>query len=401
MRIYRLYRKGSRLHLGGHCCTKGLLRSILHDRIFFKRNLKEVNLNMDITQLKTIQQNFVRELQEASRGKKTSLPFIVHELYPNPIVKDGETFQSFVIGGTVAKVATLKKSGSETQVLDKKEQQLSFRTEKDFLAFVNRMLPDNIDVLALNFAYPIQPVFENGKLDGVLLAVSKEGGFHGLVGKKIGKEVEDYVMAKRNKRVRVAVANDTVCLLTSGLSEFKEDELAAGIVGTGLNFAFFLGKNRLVNLESANFDKFPKSSEGKIIDQGSAKPGAALFEKETAGAYLYKHFNIVIREKGVNYPKLSSTEDLNKISLKNIPQVSEIAQSLLKRSAQLVACQIVGITEFMARNMVFNMEGSLFWKGNKCKETVAETVKLLVSKHKVKFVEIENSAILGAAKLVS
>lgn len=364
-------------------------------------NLKEVNLNMDIEQLKTIQQNFVRELQEASRGKKTSLPFIVHELSPNPIVKNGEIFQTFVVGGTVGKIATLKKNESNIQILNKKEEKLLFKTEEEFLDFVNSRLLDDINHIALNFAYPIKPVFENGKLDGILLLVTKEGGFHGLVGKKIGKEVEDYIMAKRNKKIKVSVANDTVCLLTSGLSEFMEDELAAGIVGTGLNFAFFLGENRLVNLESANFDKFPKSSEGKIIDQDSAKPGAALFEKETAGTYLYKHFNITIKERKIKYPNLSSTEELDSISRKNIPQISEIAKSLLKRSAQLVACQIAGITEFMGRNMVFNMEGSLFWKGNDYKETVEETVKQLVPKHKVDYVGIENSAIIGAAKLIS
>ena len=356
---------------------------------------------MSITQLKAIQQDFLQELKDAYSDKKTSLPFIVHQISSKPIIRDGETLRSLVVGGTVTKIANLKKSGDSIDVLGKKEQQVHFKNEEDFLAFVNNELPDNIDVLALNFAYPIQPVFENGKLDGVLLAVTKEGGFHGLVGKKIGKEVEDYVLAKRNKKIKVAVANDTICLLLSGLTKYSFDNLAAGIVGTGFNIAFFLGQDRLVNLESANFDKFPQTKEGRIVDQESTQPGKSLFEKETAGAYLYKHFNLIIKNKNIDFPSINSTEELNSLSFENIPQVSDIAKSLLKRSAQLVACQIAGITDFMNRRMVFNMEGSLFWKGNNYKETVEKTVRQLVPNHKVEFVEIKDSGILGAAKLVS
>lgn len=358
---------------------------------------------MDIEQFKIISSNFAQELRDARDGKKTSLPFIVHEISPNPVVADGETFQSLVIGGTVGKTATIRnrKNGSDIEILDKKEQQLSFRTEEDFLVYVESNLLDNIDVLALNFAYPIKPVLEDGKLDGILLVVTKEGGFHGLVGKQVGKEVENYIMVKRKKKIKVAVANDTVCLLMSGLSEFREEELAAGIVGTGFNMAFFLGKSRLVNLESANFDKFPRTKEGGIVDKESAVPGRSFFEKETAGAYLYRHFNIILKEEGIGYPQISSTEEMDMVSHKNIPKVSEIAQNILKRSAQLIACQVAGIVAFKNSNMVFNMEGSLFWKGNNYKETVEQTAKRLIPEYKVDFVEIEDSAIIGAAKLVS
>lgn len=356
---------------------------------------------MNISQLKAIQQNFVKELQDAKNGKKTSLPFIVHMLATSSIVRDREVFQSLVVGGTMAKFASVKKEASEPQAFRIKEQQLSFRTEEDFLGFVESILLQDINVVSLNFAYPLKPIFENGRLDGILLSVTKEGGFHGLVGKKVGEEIEKYVLAKRRKRIKVSVANDTICLLLSGLTKYQWDNLAAGIVGTGLNFAFFLDKEKAVNLESANFDKFPLSEEGKIIDSQSAKKGKAWFEKETAGAYLYKHFNLIIKEKKIKYPQIASTEELDIISRKNISQVSEIAKSLITRSAQLVAAQIAGITELKKRDTVFNMEGSLFWKANNYKETVGKTVKQLVPEYKVRFVEIKDSAILGAAKLVT
>lgn len=356
---------------------------------------------MNNAQLKTIQSNFLHELQDAQNGKKTRLPFIIHRISANPIVKDSEIFQVLVIGGTVARVAEVIKNGERVDVLQKEDDQVNFRTEDDFLSFVGSKIGREINVVAFNFAYPMQPVFENGRLDGILLAVPKEGTFHGLIGKKIAKEIEGYVLKKRNKKITASVANDTVCLLLSGLIKYKWHELAGGVIGTGVNFAFFLNRNSLVNLESASFDKFTQSKQGKIIDKESDQPGKALFEKETAGAYLYKHFNIMLKENGIDYPNISSTEELDIICHKSIHHVSEIARNLLVRSAQLVACQIAGITEFKKLAMVFNMEGSLFWKGNHYRETVEQTVKTLVPKYNVKFVEIENSAILGAAKLVS
>ncbi|MDP2585357.1 MAG: hypothetical protein Q8P29_00590, partial [Candidatus Levybacteria bacterium] len=148
---------------------------------------------MHIHTLRKITKNFVHEIKLANSGKKTSLAFIVHELSPSPIVKDGEVFMSIVIGGTVGKIATLKKNGNAIQIIGNEEEQLSFKDGKEFLYFINKKLPENIDTLALNFAYPIKPIFADGKLDGILLSVTKEGGFHGLVGKQVGQEIENYV----------------------------------------------------------------------------------------------------------------------------------------------------------------------------------------------------------------
>lgn len=95
-----------------------------------------------------------------------------------------------------------------------------------------------------------------------------------------------------------------------------------------INFALFRQKDQVVNLESGNFDKFPQTNEGKMIDKHSAFPGRQLFEKETAGSYLFQHFNIE--------PRLSSTKELDEVSLRGDLKASRLAQSLLARSAKLV-----------------------------------------------------------------
>lgn len=357
---------------------------------------------MDINQLKTIQENFLQELNDAKAGKQTSLPFIINELTTASLVKDNEIFQVLVIGGSVCKNATVKKKGSSIEILAKGEKdQPPFHTKEDLLSFIDKELDRQIHVLAVNFAYPLSPIFENGRLDGVVVAGSKENTFGNLIGHKLGQEIEEYVKQKYHKDVIVSAANDTISLLLSGLLKHAWDEIAGGIVGTGLNFAIFLGENKAVNLEAANFDKFPMSDEGKEIDSESASPGKALFEKETSGAYLYRHFNIILKNKGVSHPPITSTWELKKLALKSNGEVSEIARSLIERSAALVAAQIGGITKFYGRDTTLVMEGSFFWGEDIFKNHAASYLTKILPEYKVTFTTVDDSPIVGAAKLVS
>lgn len=370
-------------------------------------------MNPNFTTLKSITKNFVRELQHANSGKKTSLPFIVHQLAPHPIVKNNESFQVLVIGGSVCKSAILKKVNNKLKVSRKTEHPQPKLSDINILMqFIENKILNDTKVLSVNFAYPLTPISEKGVVDGILQFGTKENKLVGLINKKVGEEIKKHIFKKTKNKIYVSVANDTICLLLSGLTKYSWRHLAGGIVGTGLNFAFFTDEYHSVNLEAANFNKFTPSKETKYIDViTSSAPGTALFEKETAGAYLYLHFNEIIKDKKINHPNIKSTDELDDLSYKNIPQVSRIAKTLLQRSAQMVACQIAGIAEFKKRDptsprlrgasMIFNMEGSLFWKGNGYKEAVDETVKKLAPDCNIKFVEIKDSGILGAAKLVS
>jgi hexokinase len=276
-----------------------------------------------------------------------------------------------------------------------------FTSEKVFLSFIDKVLDPGVTHLALNFAYPMAPVSRDGYLDGNLIMGTKEHSFEGLVGKNIGETIEKHVKDTKKRTIHAAIANDTVCLLLSGLTQFPWDGLVGGIVGTGLNFAIFLDQGTIVNLEAANFDKFPQSPEGKLIDQASARPNSALYEKETSGGYLYQHFNIQLQKEGIDFPAVSSTKDMDKIAFNNIPRVSEIAQRVSDHSSSLIACQVAGIADFYKRDCVVVVEGSLFWKGWRYKENVGVITRQLVPHHQVSFVFVEESGVLGAAKLIS
>jgi hexokinase len=351
--------------------------------------------------LKSVQLDFYKELRTSFSGKKTSLPFIINSLPSTPQVSENETFQVMVIGGSVFKKAIGKKGKTRISFSKKEQEELPvMRTKENFISLVERNLDPHTSVVALNFAYPLSPVNDRGKLDGVLISGTKEHAFEGLVGECVGQQLEEYFYKKYKRKILFTVANDTVCLLLSGLSNASWEKLACGIVGTGVNFAYFLGPREIVNLESANFDKFPISPEALEVDLNSTKMGKALFEKETAGSYLYQHFNSMLVKQRLPHPKITSTWELKKLALLDIPLVSSIARDLIRKSAGLIAAQIAGIVLFKKRDMTFVMEGSFFWEEDIYREYVEHFLRILVPDRKATFVHVADSPFAGAAKLV-
>ena len=61
-----------------------------------------------------------------------------------------------------------------------------------FLEFVLKEIKDDITDLVINSADTIEPVYENGKMDGILIALTKENKMEGFLNKKIGEEIEKY-----------------------------------------------------------------------------------------------------------------------------------------------------------------------------------------------------------------
>ncbi len=349
---------------------------------------------MDIKTLSEIKNNFIDELVRAERNEPSSLPYIRHKLQSDPLISDNQVFQVIVIGGTVFRSALCKKENKEIKVISKNRlAPPKFSTAEDFLSFVCEHIDSSVSTLALNLAYPLEPIFENSHLDGVLISGSKENEFSGLVGKKVGQSISERIENSSGRHITVSVANDTLCLLLSGLSQFKKEELFGGIIGTGVNLAIFNSAGEAVNLESANFNKFSLSAEAKYIDDISTHKGKAIFEKEVSGAYLYKHYNL--RHPG---QLISDTGVLAQLSQGTDSRAQE-AQKLFDHSASLVACQIAGILEFKERDMVGIMEGSLFWKADNYKMLV-ETYVSMLTKYSVHFTKVDDDSIIGGAMLV-
>lgn len=243
--------------------------------------------------------------------------------------------------------------------------------------------------IGIGFAYPLKPVLTHHFVDGELLYMSKGRNIEGLVGKRVGQEYHKFLIKEYGIDTTVSVANDAICLLLGG-----NGVDIAGVVGTGLNFAYWekrstiaplkLGElNRFsqadvaVNLEAKNFDKITGTKLRELVDKGSEDVGYSLAEKEAAGAYLYQVFNSG-KDKivGKNFPSLSSTDQLNDIltSPQNpllkgegevVRKAKAFAERIFHRSAQIVVIEICGILIKLGKTkglVPIVMEGSIFWK---------------------------------------
>lgn len=352
-------------------------------------------------QLLAIRDNFFQELLLASQNKPSSLSFINHQLAPTPLVAEEEVFQVMGIGGSVFKKALVKKHGGSLLILETGEiAQPQFTTEESLFTFIASQLDPQVRILALNFAYPLSPIQTNGILDGTLIRGSKENTFNGLVGKKVGESLSSYFQAQFQRDVRVTTANDTICLLLSGLLQKSPLELAAGIVGTGMNFAVFSDERTAVNLEAGRFNKFESSNAGKKIDEESLNHGEALFEKEISGAYLFKKYNLLAAEKGLA-SRVRSTLELDEKAHEWSTAESLLAREILSESAQMIGAAVSAICLYSKHPITFIMEGSLYWKGYAYKETVTNTALSLSPEFQPNFISVADSIFLGAAHLVT
>lgn len=357
---------------------------------------------MQQSDLQQIAENFTNEIRAAASGRASSLPFIINELPATSLVQDGQTFQVMGLGGTIFRSAFITKTANGLEVSNPLERSHPlFATKDAFLRFVAENIHPKTEYLAINFAQALDPVFENGKLDGKLAGQAKEHKFDGLLGQKVSVELEHFIEQATGRKIQISIGNDTICLMLSGLTQYPAESLAAGIVGTGLNFAIFLDKTHAVNLEAGQFDKFNPSPETEIIDKYSEKPGTYLWEKEIAGAYLHQHFNLQLQENHIRYPSITNTRELDAVIRQDIPNVSNIALDVMHTSAQLVGAMMAGILRFYGKDVTFVMQGSLFWKGYDYKTTAENTIKELVPEYKATFVHIDYADYLGAAKLIA
>jgi hexokinase len=345
--------------------------------------------------------SFSQTLTSASQGENTSLPFIRHTLASHPIVTEGETFQTMVIGGSFYQKALMKKTGKSIELISHSDgTQPPFPTKEALMKFLEEHLEPVVSVVAVNFAYELTPVSRAGMLDGVAARGAKENTFEGLIGHVLGEEIEKHFKHNHHRTLQVSCANDTICLLLSGLMDTPWDHLAAGIVGTGLNFAIFLRENEVVNLEAAAFDGFEQSAAGKAIDAASASPGEAIMEKEVSGAYLYQHFNYLVEQGKIQCKPIASTKELDDLTVSTDTTIAKAARSVIEYSAHLAAAQIAGILQFQQRDLTFIMQGSLFWKGRNYQELVTKQVQKLAPEYTATFKRVENSDLYGAAQLV-
>lgn len=215
-------------------------------------------------------------------------------------------------------------------------------------------------MVAINYAYPIESFRRGDILDGKLIRGTKGNLFSGLVGKNVGAYLEDYTLKKTNRKIKVSLANDVVCLLLSSSLSLEGVRIGV-VVGTGFNTGFWLNSKTIVNIESGNFDDFVMSESGKYVDENSSNCGKQKWEKEVSGAYLVKHYNYFARQNKLN--RINKSRKLSEIANEEKGLPGEISRLLFMRSASLVAVTVAAISKFQSGEGELVIEGGVFWKG--------------------------------------
>jgi hexokinase len=400
----------------------------------FKKKLDGIYPLITNQELVKYSEIFRRELLVALSNQKSSLPTIlnpIHRMNPNP------TFGVAVsIGGTNGYASAFRVSNTGAiKFLNRKMFSLPTNTSKDNLF---SLMTENIFAVAkkmkkpypigIGFAYPLKPLLHSGFIDGEMLYETKGRVIKGLVGKKVGQEYHKYLKNNHKFDTKVVVANDSICLLLGGCSAD-----VAGVVGTGLNFAYWekrigmapmklselagFGQSEVaINIESANFDKIKETFLRKIVDKNSYDRSNSLSEKETAGAYLYQIFNAGISKLlPGDFIELTSTDQLNDILTnaykypdpvgeREKKTVKDFAERVFRRSAQIVAIQLCGILLKIGKTkgmVPIVMEGGIFWKAHNYSTLVTYYIHLILPEVIPSFARLFGSSRRGIAILAS
>lgn len=274
--------------------------------------------------------------------------------------------------------------------------------------------------LGYRFAYPTISTPEG---DSRLLRWTHEWFARDTVGENMGQLLVEY-LAQYTPTVRcsnVTVINDTVASLLAGLTVTGADGYIGMNVGTGNNMATFMEPDEIpklpdhldwkdplpINLESGNFVPPHLTKWDDLLDAQSQNPGEQRLEKAVSGIYLAPLLTTVCPECGLE-PEAGSDVV---VMLANetsplYPQVHEVAQLLLSRSAKLVAATVAGLIAFLNISHTRNSfcivtERELFREYPYYREIVQTSLKSLLNAlglSRVVFqLAVEESHFLGSA----
>lgn len=383
-------------------------------------------------ELKLYAKSFQTDLIAALHNQNTSLPAIlnpIHKIHAKPGFGVAVS-----IGGTNGYTSLFRVSRKGVisflnrnifPIPEKLTKEALFQLITKSIIKVTKKKKFNLPI-GIGLAYPLKPILFNGFIDGKLLYMSKERKIEGLVGKKVGQEYHKFLIKNYEIDTTINVANDAICLLLGG-----DGAEMAGVVGTGLNFAYWekrsniaplkqselvgFGQNEVaINIEAKSFDKIPKTKLLKKIDKQSDDPGYSLAEKEAAGAYLYKIFNAG-KDKiiGKGFPNLKTTDQLNDIvtgafeyprryAISDKRKVISFAERIFHRSAQIVAIELCGILMKLNKTkgvVPIVMEGGIFWHAKNYPSLVNLYVNMILPEVIPSFARLFGSSRRGIAIL--
>lgn len=282
--------------------------------------------------------------------------------------------------------------------------------------------------------------------DGRLLQFSKEVQAPEVVGELIGASLLD-ALGMSGKPI--VLLNDTVATLLAGKSESygkNYDSFIGYILGTGTNTCYIesnakitktpgldTSKSQIINIESGNFGKPPRTDIDIAFDNTTSNPGQYMFEKMFSGGYMGGLCLTALKtaaKEGVlgkeTADKLLAIKDLSTEALNNyrhgaagenplktaisVKQDAEnatvIIDALIGRAARLVAANLAAVILKTGKGksvdapILLTIEGTTFYKLYSLRgqfETYLSEYLSGDKKRYYEFTEVAQSSLVGAA----
>jgi hexokinase len=265
---------------------------------------------MDCRNFKVTEQAraFAEEMRRGLAGKGGSLRMIPTFFDPTECAGTGGPVIVLDAGGTNLRRALVSLPENGEPVV---EEFLSctmpgtnsvIEAEEFFDRIAAMMLPvaDRSDTVAFCFSFASSPMPDG---DSVVEEVGKQLRVEGLVGKKLGVELNRALRkAGCRSKKRVAVLNDSVAALLGGIAANaarRYDGYISLILGTGINAAYvektvnvpkisgngYGSENLIINTESGGYGGFPRGDLDDRYDAGLLDSGKCPYEKMVSGRY--------------------------------------------------------------------------------------------------------------------
>jgi hexokinase len=412
-----------------------------------KHSIRAADVNMN-----ELVGSFTREMINGLEGKKSSLRMI-----PTYIEADNEFVTEVPVvaidaGGTNFRTSLIRfnKEGKleSGQISNFKmpglEGEISGKEFFQAMAGYIKPFADKANRIGFCFSYPTE-ILPNK--DGRLLQFCKEVQAPEVVGQLIGKSLLE---ALGTPHKQIVLLNDTVATLLAGKSSSygkSYDSFIGYILGTGTNTCYIehnsnilknktlvQDRSQIINIESGNFGKAPRTGLDLQFDNTTTNPGNYTFEKMFSGGYFGGLCLTVLKEavsEGLFSPQASArimqvnalaAEEANSYvskesSEKNI--LSEcfterkdeenskvIIDALIDRAAKLVAANLSSVVMKTGKGksaghpILITIEGTTFYKLHNLKVRFEKYFFDYLSderKRYVEFTEVAQSSLIGAA----
>jgi hexokinase len=417
-----------------------------------KRFLEDHKLRAEDINIQSIIDSFTSEMLKGLESDDSSLRMIPTYIEADNHFKVDLPVLAIDAGGTNFRAALVKVSRSGnleiTDVVNDKMPGLEGEISKDefFRKIAGYVRPqaEKTDRIGFCFSYPSE-ILPNK--DGKLIYFCKEVQAPGVVGQLIGKNLLDALgMPKK----QIVLLNDTVATLLAGKSAsigHDYDSFIGYILGTGTNTCYIennlnilknksldSSKSQIINIESGNFSKAPRTDIDHQFDSATTNPGSHTFEKMISGGYFGPLCLLTLKtaaKEGVftsvtasgllALPELSSEEvnffiadpksGRNPLSsfINNKADVEsclKIVNCLLDRAALLVAGNLAAVVlktnkgKTIERPILVTVEGSIYYKLHNIRTQIDKYFRAYLSGNRerfVEFMEVKQSSLVGAA----